>query len=112
MSDGIPHIRDGRAGRTGHGSGAIAGAADVDTLQAADQQADDPDRRDDDTESGSGDALGLEAPEADTAEQRTEVQQRRDDPAGGRPSDRDGEADPADTAEQRRVVVEDEDDYR
>ncbi|MFG1809352.1 hypothetical protein [Streptomyces sp. NPDC049040] len=56
--------------------------------------------------------LDIEAPEADSAEQHTELLQHRDDPVTGRPSDRDGEADPADTAEQRRVVALDEDDYR
>jgi hypothetical protein len=67
----------------------------------------------DDTAEQDADAeIGLEAPEADTAEQQIEVVQRRDEPATGRPADRNGEADPADTAEQRRVVVEDEDDYR
>ncbi|MFI1096684.1 hypothetical protein [Streptomyces sp. NPDC020917] len=56
--------------------------------------------------------IGLEAPEADAAEQHTELVQRRDEPVTAGPSDRNGEANPADTAEQRRVVVEDEDDYR
>jgi hypothetical protein len=58
------------------------------------------------------DDADLEAPEADRAEQHTELLQHRDDPVTARPSDRDGEADPADTAEQRRVVELDEDDYR
>ncbi|MGW2279891.1 hypothetical protein [Streptomyces sp. NPDC001770] len=55
------------------------------------------------------DPPGLEAPDADAAEQRTEVRQEDDDPlteAG------DEEADAADVAEQTKVVVEDEDDYR
>jgi hypothetical protein len=56
------------------------------------------------------DDLGMEAPEADTAEQRAELLQRRDDPVADGPADRDGEANPADTAEQRRVAgVDDED---
>lgn len=109
MSDGIQHIRDVRAGR----GGVLGDAEDSGTLRVADHEADDPDRFDDEgARQESGEGLGLEAPEADTAEQRTEVQQRHDDPATARSSDRDGEADPADTAEQRRVVVEDEDDYR
>jgi hypothetical protein len=58
------------------------------------------------------DGLDLEAPEADSAEQHTELQQHQDDPVAARPADRDGEADPADTEEQRRVVALDEDDYR
>jgi len=90
MSDRTQHIRDSRD---------TAGIErDADELEASTQE----------SEAG----LGLEAPEADTAEQRTEVLQRNDEPVNARPSDRDGEADPADTAEQRRVVVEDEEDYR
>ncbi|WP_327288882.1 hypothetical protein [Streptomyces sp. NBC_01198] len=58
------------------------------------------------------DDLDLEAPEADSAEQQTELLQQRDDPVTARPSDQDEEADPADLAEQRRVVAQDEDDYR
>ncbi|WP_031521486.1 hypothetical protein [Streptomyces sp. NRRL F-5123] len=53
--------------------------------------------------------LELEAPEADSAEQRTDLLQHRDEPATSWPADRDGEANPADTAEQRRVVEMDED---
>ncbi|MFI0722636.1 hypothetical protein [Streptomyces sp. NPDC021224] len=54
--------------------------------------------------------LDLEAPEADSAEQRTDLLQHRDEPVTSRPpADRDGEANPADTAEQRRVVAVDED---
>lgn len=55
--------------------------------------------------------LDLEVPEADSAEQRTELRQRGDDPAEDGPADRDGEANPADTAEQRRAAgTGDEDD--
>ncbi|SEF83641.1 hypothetical protein SAMN05216223_102197 [Actinacidiphila yanglinensis] len=57
------------------------------------------------------DGLALEAPEADTAEQHTEVRQQRDEPSA-RPADQAGEADPVDAAEQRRTVTLDEDDYR
>ncbi|NJP42432.1 hypothetical protein HCN08_03245 [Streptomyces sp. PRB2-1] len=53
--------------------------------------------------------MDLEAPEADSAEQRAELLQQRDEPVTERPADRDGEANPADTAEQRRVVALDED---
>jgi len=56
--------------------------------------------------------LDLEAPEADSAEQRTELLEERDEPITTRPSDLDIEADPTDAAEQRRVVKLDEDDYR
>ncbi|MBY8876984.1 hypothetical protein K7862_04930 [Streptomyces sp. PLK6-54] len=72
----------------------------------------DADELDDGTAQESDAGLGLEAPEADTAEQRAEVLQRGDEPVTARSADRNGEADPADTAEQRRVVVEDEEDYR
>ncbi|MER0246213.1 hypothetical protein AAHZ94_30420 [Streptomyces sp. HSW2009] len=51
----------------------------------------------------------VEAPEADTAEQRTDLAPTRDDP----PYDVDPTAaNPADVAEQHRVVAADEDDYR
>lgn len=56
--------------------------------------------------------LGLEEPEADTAEQRAELLQQRDDRITARPADQATEADPADAAEQRRTVPHDEDDYR
>lgn len=53
--------------------------------------------------------LDVEAPEADAAEQHTDVRPHRDEPlTGGVP----GEADPADAADQRRVIDLDEDDYR
>jgi hypothetical protein len=91
MSDRTQHIRDNR---------------DVEGVEPESDELDETTAQEADT------GLGLEAPEADTAEQRTEVLQRNDEPVTERPSDRDGEADPADTAEQRRVVVEDEEDYR
>lgn len=52
---------------------------------------------------------GVEAPEADAAEQLTEVQE-----AGERRVERvpPADADPADVAEQSQVVELDEDDYR
>jgi hypothetical protein len=52
--------------------------------------------------------LDIEAPEADAAEQHTDLLQQRDVPVTGRTD----EADPADAAEQSRVVELDEDDYR
>lgn len=53
--------------------------------------------------------VDLEAPEADAAEQMTEVLPQDELPL----SDRDlEEANPADAVEQARVVEEDEDDYR
>ncbi|WP_411083161.1 hypothetical protein [Streptomyces sp. cmx-18-6] len=55
------------------------------------------------------DAPGPEAPEADAAEQRTDVRPEADEPVGGVDP---GAADEADVAEQRRVVPLDEDDYR
>ncbi|MFE7121579.1 hypothetical protein ACFU99_39740 [Streptomyces sp. NPDC057654] len=53
--------------------------------------------------------IGVEAPEADTAEQQTDLTQRRDEPMTGADLDA---ADPGDVAEQARVVETDEDDYR
>jgi len=53
--------------------------------------------------------LDADAPEADAAEQHTDLLQHRDDPLTGR--DRDA-ANDADAAEQARVVEIDEDDYR
>lgn len=51
----------------------------------------------------------VEAPEADTAEQRTDLAPTQDDPS----YDVDPTAaNPADVAEQHRVVAVDEDDYR
>jgi hypothetical protein len=66
----------------------------------------DPDtfeRQEDDAE------VDVEAPEADAAEQLTELSPHRDDP----PADADPDAaNEADRAEQARVVELDEDDYR
>ncbi|MGW1884125.1 hypothetical protein [Streptomyces sp. NPDC001970] len=53
--------------------------------------------------------LDQEVPEADAAEQHTELQQRKDEPLKRIGSN---EANEADTAEQARVVALDEDDYR
>ncbi|MER6994173.1 hypothetical protein [Streptomyces sp. NPDC000410] len=53
--------------------------------------------------------LDEEVPEADAAEQHTELQQREDDPLTE--IDREA-ANEADAAEQARVVTIDEDDYR
>ncbi|MFH8871282.1 MULTISPECIES: hypothetical protein [Streptomyces] len=52
---------------------------------------------------------GPEAPEADAAEQRTDVRPEEDESAG---SVDPGAANEADVAEQRRVIPLDEDDYR
>ncbi|MTE20883.1 hypothetical protein F0L17_17520 [Streptomyces sp. TRM43335] len=57
----------------------------------------------------STDRFGVEAPEADAAEQQADVLPRRDTPLLG---SRSPEVDPADAAEQARVVELDEDDYR
>ncbi|WP_189820700.1 hypothetical protein [Streptomyces finlayi] len=54
-------------------------------------------------------ALDPETPEADAAEQHTDVRQETDDPL---PATDAGSANPADVAEQARVVALDEDDYR
>lgn len=53
--------------------------------------------------------LDAETPEADAAEQQTELRQQHDDPVDGYDPTR---ADVADVAEQARVVDLDEDDYR
>ncbi|MFP8883645.1 MULTISPECIES: hypothetical protein [Streptomyces] len=67
------------------------------------------DRFDDEDERPAADRFGVEAPEADAAEQHAEVLPREDArlPAAGSP-----EVNPADAAEQARVVELDEDDYR
>lgn len=54
-------------------------------------------------------SLDAEAPEADAAEQNTELSPVEDDPLTGLGL---REAGAADTAEQARVVALDEDDYR
>jgi hypothetical protein len=51
--------------------------------------------------------VDLEAPEADAAEQRFEMEEHREAPPRS-----DVEANPADAAEQARVVESNEDDYR
>ncbi|MFF1482708.1 hypothetical protein ACFVYD_35075 [Streptomyces sp. NPDC058301] len=53
--------------------------------------------------------LDEETPEADAAEQHTDVRQKRDDPLTRADT---GVANVADVAEQARVVDLDEDDYR
>ncbi|MEV1045060.1 hypothetical protein [Streptomyces sp. NPDC049916] len=55
------------------------------------------------------DAPGPEAPEADAAEQRTDVRPEDDEPAEGIAP---ALANEADVADQRRVIPLDEDDYR
>ncbi|MFE2049251.1 hypothetical protein [Streptomyces sp. NPDC059459] len=62
-----------------------------------------------DTEAQDAKEIGVEAPDADAAEQRTDVAPERDDPLTGIEPDR---ANEADLAEQARVVSHDEDDYR
>lgn len=61
---------------------------------------------------GPDDELDLETPEADAAEQHTDLVQDRDEPPASGADDRGAEADPADLAEQRRVARQDEEDYR
>jgi len=53
--------------------------------------------------------IGVEAPEADAAEQQKDLAPHRDDPLTGVDPD---SASEADLAEQARVVELDEDDYR
>ncbi|MFE7131455.1 hypothetical protein ACFVIM_11390 [Streptomyces sp. NPDC057638] len=64
---------------------------------------------DDDAAADSANGLGEEVPEADAAEQHTEVSQRTDDPP---PRAENTSANVADALEQTRVVALDEDDYR
>ncbi|HEX5567427.1 MAG TPA: hypothetical protein VFY14_10975 [Streptomyces sp.] len=70
----------------------------------------DPDTFEDQEDAeGAAEQFDVEAPEADAAEQRTEVLYRREAPLLGPESP---EVDPADAADQARVVELDEDDYR
>ncbi|EHN75995.1 hypothetical protein ACWDF1_27510 [Streptomyces coelicoflavus] len=62
-----------------------------------------------DDEAPEAEERDVEAPDADTAEQRADVGQERDEPLTGVEPDR---ANEADLAEQARVVSHDEDDYR
>ncbi|RLL68781.1 hypothetical protein [Streptomyces sp. Z26] len=59
-------------------------------------------------EDGPGE-IALEAPEADTTEQRTHALRQREAPLTARGGE---EADPADAAEQAREVEVNEDEYR
>lgn len=61
------------------------------------------------TDSGALEEIDEETPEADAAEQHTDVRPEGDDPPA--PIDT-TEADEADAAEQARIVSLDEDDYR
>jgi hypothetical protein len=98
MSEGIENIR---------------GIDGIDGIESVRREVDalEEDRQDADREPGTAE-LDLEAPEADTAEQRTDLLPQGDEPAARGRADRDGEANPADTVEQRRVVAGDEEDYR
>ncbi|WP_156725929.1 hypothetical protein [Streptomyces apocyni] len=61
------------------------------------------------SEETDAESLDAETPEADAAEQHTELRQQQDEPA---PHYDPATANPADAAEQARVVELDEDDYR
>ncbi|MEU7040384.1 hypothetical protein AB0A77_04905 [Streptomyces varsoviensis] len=76
-----------------------------------DEDPDSPENADDATgPRGDGASeIDVEAPEADTAEQRADLTPHRDAPLSGVDT---GTADPGDAAEQARVVDTDEDDYR
>ncbi|MEV8361040.1 hypothetical protein [Streptomyces niveus] len=69
----------------------------------------DKEERRTEADSGELEELDEETPEADAAEQHTDVQPSEDDPPA--PIDT-AEADEADAAEQARIVSLDEDDYR
>ncbi|WP_371577055.1 hypothetical protein [Streptomyces sp. NBC_01314] len=69
----------------------------------------DPTEPDTFVEEDSAELDDVEAPEADAAEQRTDVTQNRDDPLTDADPDA---ANEADLAEQARVVSLDEEDYR
>ncbi|MHC0430140.1 hypothetical protein ACX6XY_08120 [Streptomyces sp. O3] len=60
-------------------------------------------------EEDDADTVAAETPEADAAEQHTELRQHQDEPL---PHYDPSTANPADAAEQARVVELDEDDYR
>ncbi|MFS8198631.1 hypothetical protein ACLVWQ_08065 [Streptomyces sp. CWNU-52B] len=62
-----------------------------------------------DTDDPDGTEIGVEAPEADAAEQQADLAPRRDDSLTDADPD---SASEADLAEQARVVELDEDDYR
>ncbi|WP_328494147.1 hypothetical protein OHS59_16440 [Streptomyces sp. NBC_00414] len=62
-----------------------------------------------DTDGTDATEIGVEAPEADAAEQQTDLAPRRDDPLTDTDTDNASEAD---LVEQARVVELDEDDYR
>ncbi|MFJ8188794.1 hypothetical protein ACIQ8D_03180 [Streptomyces sp. NPDC096094] len=62
-----------------------------------------------DDESQEAKEFDVEAPDADAAEQQTDIAPERDDPLTRVDPDR---ANEADLAEQARVVSHDEDDYR
>ncbi|MFF3483524.1 hypothetical protein ACFYXC_09595 [Streptomyces sp. NPDC002701] len=62
-----------------------------------------------DTDHTDGNEIGVEAPEADAAEQHKDLAPRRDDPLTGVEPDKASEAD---LVEQARIVELDEDDYR
>ncbi|GHA57914.1 hypothetical protein PEM37_05430 [Streptomyces sp. AD681] len=69
----------------------------------------DPETFDDEAQAPDPEDRDVETPDADAAEQRTDVGQERDEPLTGVEPDR---ANEADLAEQARVVSHDEDDYR
>ncbi|MEE4546280.1 hypothetical protein V2S66_30505 [Streptomyces sp. V4-01] len=102
MSEGIENIR---------GIDGIDGIESVRReVDAMEEALEGEDRRDADREPDA--ERNLEAPEADSAEQRADLLPQDDEPATAGRADRDGEANPADTAEQRRVAGVDEEDYR
>lgn len=68
-----------------------------------------PDTFGDDVLTDRPEETDAEAPEADTAEQHTELTESEDAPLAGRDL---SEVNPADLAEQARVVELNEDDYR
>ncbi|MEU8889715.1 hypothetical protein [Streptomyces sp. NPDC048442] len=69
----------------------------------------DPDTFEEDSGTDEAEDLPDETPEADAAEQHTDVRQERDDPLTTVDPD---SANEADSVEQSRVVTLDEDDYR
>ncbi|SDC64028.1 hypothetical protein [Streptomyces prasinopilosus] len=69
----------------------------------------DPETLEEADDAREGVEYGVEAPEADTAEQLADLAPDRDEPLTGADTDR---ANEADLAEQARIVSLDEDDYR
>jgi|GEM_PF-2954862 len=112
MSEHDRHTGPDQAATPPDGADDLENLENLSSLDAFEQEAAEADEQDAVAADDELDELDLEAPEADTAEQRAELLQHRDEPITARPEAAEGEADPADVADQRKVVTLDEDDYR